>query len=71
MTTTLLNVPDISCEHCEKTITEALSPVDGVRDVRVDIPAHQVKVDYDEQTVSLQRLKDILAEEEYPVAGPQ
>ena len=39
MATTVLNVPDISCEHCERTITNALQPVDGVRSVRVDIPA--------------------------------
>ena len=25
--TTLLTVPDISCEHCERTITNALQPV--------------------------------------------
>ncbi len=37
MNTVTLNVPDISCEHCERAITGALSPVDGVRSVRVDI----------------------------------
>jgi copper chaperone CopZ len=38
MATTVLNVPDISCEHCERTITGALSPVEGIRPVDVDIP---------------------------------
>lgn len=67
MAQTTLSVPDISCEHCERTITEALTPLDGVRDVKVDIPAKQVRVDYDEATVDVERFKAVLQEEEYPV----
>jgi copper chaperone len=64
---TILNVPDISCEHCERTITEALSPLEGVRNVGVDIPRRQVRVEYDDAIVNVQRFQDVLAEEEYPV----
>jgi copper chaperone len=67
MATTVLNVPDISCEHCERAITNALTPVEGVRTVKVDIPAKQVHVDYDDATVNIDRMKEILNEEEYPV----
>jgi copper chaperone len=65
--TTVLNVPDISCEHCERAITGALAPVAGVRSVQVDIPSRQVHVDYDEAQLSLERMKDVLKEEDYPV----
>jgi copper chaperone len=64
---TILNVPDISCEHCERTITQALSPLEGVRNVGVDIPRRQVRVDYDDALVNVQRFQEVLAEEEYPV----
>ena len=67
MAQAILNVPDISCEHCQKTITNALTPVPGVRGVDVDIPTRQVRVDYDEATVNVERMKEILREEEYPV----
>ncbi len=67
MAKTVLNVPDISCEHCERTITNALQPVEGVRKVSVDIPAHQVHVDFDEAHISIEKMKDILQEEDYPV----
>jgi len=67
MATTVLKVPDISCEHCERTITNALQPVAGIRTVSVDIPGKQVHVDYDEAQVNVDRMKDILQEEEYPV----
>jgi copper chaperone len=63
----VLNVPDISCEHCERTITGALTPVEGVREVRVDIPTKQVRVQYDETALDVDRMKEILEEEDYPV----
>jgi copper chaperone len=69
MTQATLNVPDISCEHCQRTITNALSPVAGVRSVDVDIPAQQVRVEYDPALVDIDRMKDILQEEDYPVAS--
>jgi copper chaperone len=67
MANTVLNVPDISCEHCERTITNALTPVDGVNTVKVDIPAHLVHVDYDDARVTIDAMKAILKEEDYPV----
>jgi copper chaperone len=62
-----LVVPDISCEHCEHAITSALNPVAGIRSVRVDIPERLVQLDYDESAVSIDQVKEILAEEDYPV----
>jgi copper chaperone CopZ len=47
MTTKILSVPDISCEHCERAITNALRPINGVQSVSVDIPAKQVRVGYE------------------------
>jgi copper chaperone len=67
MATSILNVPDISCEHCERIITDALSPVAGISAVNVDIPAKQVKVDYDDAQVDVEQMMEILQEEDYPV----
>lgn len=63
----VLNVPDISCEHCERAITGALTSVEGIEAVAVDIPAKQVRVSYDDARVDIDQMKEILAEEEYPV----
>jgi copper chaperone len=67
MSNVTLNVPNISCEHCERAITNALQPVEGVRTVSVDIPAKQVRVDYNDASVDLEKMKEILQEEDYPV----
>ncbi len=69
MTQTILTVPDITCAHCERTITNALTPLDGVRRVTVDIPAKEVRVDYDEAAITVDRMRQVLQEEEYPAAA--
>jgi copper chaperone CopZ len=69
MATAVLNVPDISCEHCERTVVEALRPLDGVRSVAVDIPTKRVTVDYDEARTNIDEFRRTLAAEDYPVAA--
>ncbi len=69
MAHTVLNVPDISCEHCERSILKALQPQPGVKTVKVDIPSKQVHLDYDEGRISLDKVRSILDEEGYPVAS--
>jgi copper chaperone len=69
MTTVVLTVPDISCEHCERTIREALTPVTGIQLVDVNITAKQVRVTYDETQVATEKMKEILRQEGYPVAS--
>jgi copper chaperone len=64
-----LNVPDISCEHCEKTVMDTLQGKPGVNSVQVSIPAKKVLLDYDDNTLDLDQVKADLDEEGYPVAG--
>ena len=71
MAKAVLSVPDISCEHCERTIKGVLGETAGVRDVQVDIPAKTVRLEYDEQALTLDRVGAILDEEGYPVASMQ
>jgi len=67
MSRTLLSVPDISCEHCDKTITGALTGQPGVNRVKVDINAKTVLLDYDESATSLEKIGALLDDEGYPV----
>jgi copper chaperone len=64
-----LNVPDISCAHCEKTVLSTLQGKPGVNSVQVSIPTKKVLLDYDESTLDLEQAKADLDEEGYPVAG--
>jgi copper chaperone CopZ len=51
----------------ERTITNALAPVAGIRTVHVDISEKQVRIEFDAAQVSVDRMKDVLQEEDYPV----
>lgn len=70
MSQVVLNVPNISCGHCERTIVGALTPVAGISQVAVDIANRQVRIEFDESSVALAQIEEILAEEDYPVELP-
>jgi copper chaperone len=69
MARAVLKIPNISCDHCQRTITSTLAPVKGVRSVNVDIPSKQATVEYDDSEVDVNRFKELLQEEDYPVAS--
>jgi copper chaperone len=47
MTNRTLSVPEISCGHCKSAIEAAVSQVDGVERVEVQIDESTVQLDYD------------------------
>ena len=67
MSKVVLEIPEISCEHCSQAITKALQPQAGVKTIRVDIPTQKVHLEFDESKITLDHIKHLLAEEEYPV----
>ena len=68
MTTQTLSVPDISCDHCRRTIESALGRLPGVQATEVDVAARTVRVTYDETTLEQTTISATLAEEGYEVA---
>lgn len=70
MANTILNVPDISCAHCQRAIESALGKEPGVNSVHVDITSKTVALDYDPTKISLETVGQILDDEGYAVAGP-
>ncbi|HEX8981763.1 MAG TPA: copper ion binding protein [Ktedonobacterales bacterium] len=68
MVETTLSVPDVSCEHCVKTINGALGAVDGVEQVSTDIPSKTVHLKYDAGQVSMEKIEEVLDDAGYTVA---
>ncbi|NOR48704.1 MAG: copper chaperone, partial [Methanosarcinaceae archaeon] len=48
MTTETIKIEGMSCGHCQMTVTNAISGVDGVSNVEVSLKDGQATVDYDE-----------------------
>ena len=69
MTNTIMNVPGMSCGHCARTITTTLTPMAGTREVRVDLRARQVHVEYDETQIGIECIEAALQAAGYPVAS--
>ncbi len=63
-----LSVPDVSCEHCVKTINKALEVLPGVEAVETDIPTKSVHFRYDPNQVSMQKIENVLDDEGYTVS---
>jgi copper chaperone CopZ len=58
----------MTCASCVRRVEKALLKVEGLRSIAVDIPAKTVRVQFDETTVSIDRIARAV-EEDYPVAS--
>ncbi len=68
METTTLVAPDISCVHCQHAIEGAVGKLEGVSNVKVDIPTKTVHIEYNPQKVTLARIEEVLDDTGYTVA---
>jgi copper chaperone len=64
----VLSVPDVSCEHCVKTINGALGDLPGVETVATDIPTKSVRLRYDAGQLSMQQIESVLDDAGYTVS---
>ncbi len=65
---TTLVAPDISCEHCQHAIEGAVGKMEGVNNVKVDIPTKTIRLTYDPQKVSLTKIEEVLDDVGYTIA---
>ena len=65
--TTVLNVEGMSCQHCVNSINKAVGELKGVDKVSVDLKAKTVSVDYNQDLVGLDRIKEVIADQGYEV----
>ena len=68
MTTTTLNVPDISCGHCKSSIEGAVGELTGIASVEVSIEGKTVDVSYGDD-VTLDTIIETIEEQGYDVAS--
>jgi len=68
MATVKFSVPNISCGHCVNTIQNEVSELAGVQSVKADAANKSVEIVFD-LPADEDKLKSLLAEINYPVAG--
>ena len=67
MEKTILNVIGMSCSHCEKAITNALTDLSGVSTVKVNLNSKTVTVEFDNGKVSIDKIKETIIDTGYEV----
>ncbi|MDR2664929.1 MAG: copper ion binding protein [Oscillospiraceae bacterium] len=67
MESTIVNVGGMSCEHCVKAVTDAVSALDGVVSVKVSLEEGTAAVEYDAARVAPGSIKAAIADEGYEV----
>jgi len=60
-----LDVSGMTCEHCKKSVTEALENAEGVKKARVNLKREQAKVTYDTDETSVSQLIEAVKEAGY------
>ena len=60
-----LKVIGMSCDHCVRTVTEALNRVDGVKRAEVDLASARAMVDYDADKTDARALANAVMDEGY------
>lgn len=63
--TRVLQVPDMTCGHCEMSVTEALDGLDGVQGADADHMTGKVEVAYDESKVTDEQFSEAIKEAGY------
>ncbi len=65
----IFDVPDISCDHCRRTIEAAVWALEGIETVSVDVPGKTVEVRFTGGGAKPNDVRRAIEHEGYPVSG--
>jgi copper chaperone CopZ len=68
MTTVTYSIPNINCGHCVHTIQSEVGELPGVKSVQANQATREAVITF-EPPASEEKIKALLAEISYPVAG--
>ncbi len=63
----LLNVEGMTCTHCAESIENAVGSLNGVVEVSVSVADGKVSVEYDNERVNIDTIRDIIEDQGYEV----
>ncbi|MBD8036225.1 MULTISPECIES: copper chaperone CopZ [Solibacillus] len=67
MENVILNVNGMTCGHCVKAVETSVGALAGVQEVKVDLAEKKVAVAYNEDTVTVEQIKETIDEQGYDV----
>ncbi|MBM7579486.1 copper chaperone CopZ [Jeotgalibacillus terrae] len=67
MSQVTLNVEGMSCQHCVKAVESNVGEMSGVESVKVHLDQGTVDVDYQDSSVTVDQIKDVIEDQGYDV----
>jgi len=67
MTSKILNVAGMSCDHCKMAVTKAVSALDGVTAVEVSLENNTASVQFEESKLALETIRQAIEAQGYEV----
>ena len=67
MTSQILNIEGMSCDHCKMAVTKAVSSLEGVSSVEVSLEKNTATVQFEESRLSLESIAQAIADQGYDV----
>jgi len=68
MSSKTVTIPNISCEHCTRTIKMEVEEIEGVSSVQADEATKEVVIEWDDPA-NWDEIQDLLSEINYPPAS--
>ncbi|MEK4486271.1 copper chaperone CopZ [Psychrobacillus sp. FSL H8-0484] len=62
-----LNVQGMSCGHCVNAVESNVGKLDGVEQVKVNLESGKVDVSFDDEKVTVEKIKDTIDDQGYDV----
>ncbi|WP_394237562.1 copper chaperone CopZ [Niallia oryzisoli] len=62
-----LNVEGMSCGHCVKAVEGSVGALNGVSSVKVDLTNKKVDIEYNNDEVTLETIKETIDDQGYEV----
>jgi copper chaperone len=62
-----LSVNGMSCGHCVKAVEGSVGALEGVSNVKVNLEAGEVDVEYNNDVVTLDKIKETIDDQGYDV----
>jgi len=67
MTSKILNIEGMSCDHCKMAVTRAVSSLEGVGSVEVSLENNTATVEFEESRLHLATIKQAIEDQGYDV----
>jgi len=67
MTSKIINVEGMSCDHCKMAVTKAVNALEGVSTVEVSLENKTASVDFEEDRLPLDAIKQAIEGQGYDV----